>query len=798
MVSSTLDLKSISNNSPISLDKFGSFMSGDSTLGESVLNSAANNIVNFNSKVSPLSSNVGDIVSKISTNILSQVDSRIFNSLNLNNKDFDDKINALRLEVYSKLSELQAKLIEINSSVSPNEKEVIEIIKQLQTNVFENTKSIQSLTPLSSISGAIENITSTNQLDLGQSLGIAANTNQLDLGQSLGIAANTNQLDLGQSLGIAANTNQLTSNQNVDTNSSSIQPETLQTIQVQLQNEIQSQIETIKIKELDSYKVETVDRIQKEVQTILNDTIRNFSRDYQEKVKSFDDKRPNNVLKNFLELYERAIGFISYFGNKKNIESVEKNLKSLQKLFTDSFDVAKILRQIIIKIVNQLSNLPSASPSSGGLNLDINIPGGKLKQSAGPGVRNVTRPRGRGMLGLGLLGLGGLGLGVAAGSQMSKAEEYQQRGLMEGVSPAIGDQYIPETFIDSMSMIIDRFSSAIENFISGAKSSSSFGGGGEGGSSGSGGGEGGSSGSGGGGGGGPSGVTIKDDTQGLSELGLTQEEWNVYKQGIADVEVAGKPNGGYGIMGGAGGRFAGRYQMGDEAFTEASKVLGIPKPSRQEFLSNPQLQERMYLGYTISNYRYMQSLSPEFRGMTRQQQLATLPMAQLGIGNLTDQLRSGTIARDQWNTPTTKFSTSVERRRVEAGLNPLGQNLNSPSGGRSISPQSQVSATPAQPQVSTTTPITPTTPKVEPAPSIKPPAVAQAISQPVQKMPELIQLPPTVIDASVPQPQQDSGGNIMTPSSQGGGGPDVPFLPTGNPDNFFTMYSKIVYNIVDG
>ena len=103
--------------------------------------------------------------------------------------------------------------------------------------------------------------------------------------------------------------------------------------------------------------------------------------------------------------------------------------------------------------------------------------------------------------------------------------------------------------------------------------------------------------------------------------------------------------------------------------------------------------------------------------------------------------------------------------------------------------------TPAQPQVSTTTP---TTPKVEPAPSIKPPAVAQAISQPVQKMPELIQLPPTVIDASVPQPQQDSGGNIITPSSQGGGGPDVPFLPTGNPDNFFTMYSKIVYNIVDG
>jgi hypothetical protein len=187
-------------------------------------------------------------------------------------------------------------------------------------------------------------------------------------------------------------------------------------------------------------------------------------------------------------------------------------------------------------------------------------------------------------------------------------------------------------------------------------------------------------------GGSSDGVIISDDAQGLAELGITQSEWNAYKQGIADIEVRGQPNGGYGIMGGSGGRFAGRYQMGDEAITEAAKVLGITKPSRQEFLGNPQLQERMYLGYTISNFRYMQRLSPEFRNMTTGQKLATLPMAQLGIGNLSNQLRTGTIARDANGTPTTKFSSSVEKRLKEAGLKPLGQNTG--RGGSSGSPSS--------------------------------------------------------------------------------------------------------------
>ena len=495
-----------------------------------------------------------------------------------------------------------------------------------------------------------------------------------------------------------------------------------------------------------------IENIQVQVQETLSTTLSNFSKDYQKKIKGIDDVKPKNVLDKFLDLYRNAIGFINFFSDRKNINRLTENLKSIRGIFDTTFNVAKILRETILKIVKQLTNLPSASVSSPGLGLDIKIPGGGLKQAAGPQVSRVGKA-----LRMGALGLGAVGLG-AAGAEAAK--RYQESQLYAQAEP---DQSgMPGNFIEMFSSIVDKFSNVIENLINGTKSSQdttpSGGGGGSPGGAPPSAPPGGAS----------SGTVIADDAQGLAELGLTQEEWNVYKQGIADVEVKGEPDGGYKTMGGSGGRFAGRYQMGDEAFTESAKVLGISKPSREEFLNNPELQEKMYLGYTISNFRYMQSLSPEFRSMSRQEQLAILPMAQLGIGNLSNQLRTGSIATDSWGTPTTKFSESVNRRREEAGLKPFGQN---------VTTQSRVSPAPTQTQAMQ--------------------ATSQSISQPAQQVPTTVSLPPTIIDASSPQ-QQSSGSKSPIPQSSGAGSIEVPFLPTSNPNNFYVLYARSVYNVVDG
>ena len=85
-------------------------------------------------------------------------------------------------------------------------------------------------------------------------------------------------------------------------------------------------------------------------------------------------------------------------------------------------------------------------------------------------------------------------------------------------------------------------------------------------------------------------------------------------------------------------------------------------------------------------------------------------------------------------------------------------------------------------------------------------AAAPTSTQARQQIAQQVSQPPAA-QQSVVMPinlggggQQQSGGG----SSGGGGGgsqgsgPSVPFLPAGNPDNFLVLYSRMVYNIVDG
>jgi lysozyme len=74
--------------------------------------------------------------------------------------------------------------------------------------------------------------------------------------------------------------------------------------------------------------------------------------------------------------------------------------------------------------------------------------------------------------------------------------------------------------------------------------------------------------------------------------------------------------------------------------------------------------------------------------------------------------------------------------------------------------------------------------------------VAQQVSQPPpsQQKAQVNVLP---LNTGTPQPQKPRGQRAAPPSNMTSGN-DVPFLPSTNHDNFLTLYSKIVYNIVDG
>jgi hypothetical protein len=75
--------------------------------------------------------------------------------------------------------------------------------------------------------------------------------------------------------------------------------------------------------------------------------------------------------------------------------------------------------------------------------------------------------------------------------------------------------------------------------------------------------------------------------------------------------------------------------------------------------------------------------------------------------------------------------------------------------------------------------------------------IAQQVAQPPpsQQQQQPIVMP---IDMSGATQQQTGGGGVSAPPSTQINGPSVPLLPAANTDNFLVLYSRMVYNIVDG
>ena len=229
---------------------------------------------------------------------------------------------------------------------------------------------------------------------------------------------------------------------------------------------------TREIQPLYTKQENNITQLQSVVQNITqkaDSTITKIVEEYKKKVSEVDAAKPTGILGNFLKVFKGALDFIQFFASKKNLDNLDSNLKSLQKIFTDSFEVAKLIRNTINKIVGQLSNLPTASPSgSPGLNIDLKVPGQGLKQTAPKGLGNLMRKGG-----MFALGAGGLAAGAGAVNALADtgvAPVQRQPGFMGGLVEGLGG-------------IVESFTSAVNSLIKGSndKSGGTSGGGGGGG-----------------------------------------------------------------------------------------------------------------------------------------------------------------------------------------------------------------------------------------------------------------------------------------------------------------------------
>lgn len=143
--------------------------------------------------------------------------------------------------------------------------------------------------------------------------------------------------------------------------------------------------------------------------------------------------------------------------------------------------------------------------------------------------------------------------------------------------------------------------------------------------------------------------------------------------GILASSVAAIEHEQYDQMGGAGGKYAGKYQMSADAIRESAGQLGEHAPTQAQFLSDPAMQERYFKAYTKQNEWTLLTHSEKFRGMNDLQKLAVLGYAHnQGAGGATNLLKTGISRKDAFGTDGTRYmdefmreSAAVAQRRSD-------------------------------------------------------------------------------------------------------------------------------------
>lgn len=522
----------------------------------------------------------------------------------------------------------------------------------------------------------------------------------------------------------------------------------IQTLSTNILNNVESRVQSIN---------------QNIVQTI-NGTIGDLSNNYKQRLDQIDSAKPNSILQNFLNLYKEALGYIQFLGNRRNVKTLGDNLKALQSVFAETFDIAKIIRQTIIRIVNQLSNLPQASGGAGGLNLDINVPGGPLRRAL-PGGKAGRMLKMVGM-GTAAVGAGALGSQVVSG-MMDVGGDVQPAPASEGM--------IPGSLLDRFNGILDKFSTAINSLgtrKSEPRQSSS------------------------------GGTTSQQKTTTPPPSGPGGPSGPVVSSAPGDEKLAafvasmeaGSPENAADAMQVMLNRSAsGKYGKGlsgvlsgyDQFSPISAAIFGKSNDPAAAAKYGP-IAAKLPGKTPQEKFQYLQKVAAEPDGLNKLQQI-------FGGGSASV---AGTILNDP------KY-LEMSRQNVKGALNFYGgkkqnasdlqvraggnyfYNFTGPIGKLGTQPTGTVAAL--------------TKPTVAPSGGQQQTAqqVAQTVSQPPAQQSSRVTVAP--MDMTSPQTQSRKvGDQSIPPPAMNKGGVTVPFLSSSNSDNFLTLYSRIVYNIVDG
>ena len=144
-------------------------------------------------------------------------------------------------------------------------------------------------------------------------------------------------------------------------------------------------------------------------------------------------------------------------------------------------------------------------------------------------------------------------------------------------------------------------------------------------------------------------------------IGADQSMWNTYREEIAKIESAGD----YSVKGGYNNHYDGRYQMGREAKTDASTLLGYSlkhdSKSREAFRNDKVKQEEAFAAFTVKNHDYLMAKSKKYRSLSLKDKLSVLGYAHnQGWSGANSWLKSGKVGSDAFGTRGTKYSNAIK------------------------------------------------------------------------------------------------------------------------------------------
>ena len=210
------------------------------------------------------------------------------------------------------------------------------------------------------------------------------------------------------------------------------------------------------LQSISSNIISNVENITGGVKNVIQGGITNVKNIFGRKEAEED---PNKILSEFLGLYKKALDYIKFFADPKQIKGFDKAIGVYQDSLKETGDIIVGIRKFVKKMIKDFQKLKNELSNLGGGG-GFQLPSLPLPGLPGRNPRPRPRPRmprGRGgKLGLGLLGLGLLGGGAMAASKFIGNDDVQ------GVQTETGS--ISAEITDKFNSVLDKFESVLNGF----------------------------------------------------------------------------------------------------------------------------------------------------------------------------------------------------------------------------------------------------------------------------------------------------------------------------------------------